>query len=63
MKVKIEVTLHLDEEQVEQQKAAYKDMQANGYYLDESFRDFIKSGATAYAWEFLDSHRSEYGEE
>ena len=59
MKVKIEVTLHLDEEQVEQQKAAYKDMQANGYYLNESFRDFIKSGAIAYAMDSLDCYRSE----
>ena len=63
MKVKIEVTLHLSEEQVKQQKAAYKDMQSHGHYLDESFRDFIKSGAIAYAIESLDSARSEYGEE
>lgn len=63
MKVKIEVTLHLSEEQEKQQRAMFKDMQSDGHYLDESFRDFIKSGAIAYAWDSLESARSEYGEE
>ena len=59
MKVKIEVTLHLSEEQEKQQRAMFKDMQSDGHYLDESFRDFIKSGAIAYAMDSLDCYRSE----
>ena len=58
MKIKVETTLHLSEHDIACIKFYMKDLGIT----DETFRDFVKSHAAAYAQYFIDQSNTHYGE-